>query len=100
MCLHGWTGVCGRRKVRTTTVDKTATAASGLVARDFNPEAPDLTWAGDITYIPSGEGWLYLSTVLDPVLKAGDRLGSGRPSPHRTDQHRPETCFVVGMWGN
>ena len=50
--------MCGRRKVRTTTVDKPATAASGLVARDFNPEAPDLTWAGDITYIPSGEAWL------------------------------------------
>lgn len=65
MRQNGWTGVCGRKKVRTTIVDKTAPAASDLVARDFNPEAPDVTWAGDITYISTGEGWLFLSTVLD-----------------------------------
>lgn len=65
MALNGWEGECGRRKVRTTIVDKTAQAASDLVGRDFNPPAPDVTWAGDITYIPTGEGWLYLSTVID-----------------------------------
>jgi putative transposase len=65
MRINGWTGVSGRRRVRTTIVDKQATAATDLVARNFNPEAPDVTWAGDITYIPTAEGWLYLSTVLD-----------------------------------
>ncbi|HZD22633.1 MAG TPA: IS3 family transposase [Acidimicrobiia bacterium] len=65
MRQNGWAGVSGRRRVRTTIVDKTAVASSDLVARDFNPDAPDLTWTGDITYIPTGEGWLYLSTVLD-----------------------------------
>jgi len=65
MRVNGWAGVSGRKKVQTTIVDKKATAASDLVARNFNPEAPDLVWAGDITYIPTGEGWLYLSTVLD-----------------------------------
>jgi putative transposase len=62
---HGWVGVSGRRRVRTTVIDKTARAAQDLVARDFNPYAPDVTWAGDITYIPTGEGWLFLSTVID-----------------------------------
>lgn len=65
MRVNGWAGISGRRRVRTTIVDKGATAASDLVARNFNPEAPDVTWAGDITYVPTGEGWLYLSTVLD-----------------------------------
>jgi len=65
MRINGWSGVCGRKKVRTTIVDKTARAASDLVGRDFNPPAPNITWAGDITYIPTAEGWLYLSTVLD-----------------------------------
>lgn len=46
-------------------VDKTATSTSNLVARNLDPPAPDLLWAGDITYIPTGEGSLYLSTVLD-----------------------------------
>jgi putative transposase len=65
MRARGWFGVSGRRRVRTTIVDRRATAADDLVARDFNPAAPDVTWAGDITYIPTGEGWLFLSTVLD-----------------------------------
>jgi putative transposase len=37
---HGWVGVSGRRRVRTTIVDKKATAASDLVARNFDPAAP------------------------------------------------------------
>lgn len=65
MRVNGWTGVSGRRKVRTTIVDTTAPVSSDLVARNFNPDAPDVIWTGDITYIPTGEGWLYLSTVLD-----------------------------------
>lgn len=62
---HGWVGVSGRRRVRTTIVDPDARAAEDLVARNFNPAAPDVTWAGDITYIPTGEGWLFLATVID-----------------------------------
>jgi transposase InsO family protein len=51
--------------VRTTVVDRAATTASDLVARNFDPAAPDVTWAGDITYVPTGEDWLFLSTVID-----------------------------------
>jgi len=29
------------------------------------PEAPDLAWAGDITFIPTSAGWLYLAVVID-----------------------------------
>ena len=65
MRQRGLVGQLGRRKVRTTIVDHTATPAPDLVARDFNPPAPDITWAGDITYVPTGEGWLYLATVID-----------------------------------
>jgi len=42
--------------------------APNVVNREFslasNP-APDVTWAGDITYIPTQEGWLYLAVLLD-----------------------------------
>jgi transposase InsO family protein len=62
---HGWIGVSGRRRPRTTIVDKSARVAEDLVARNFTPAAPDVTWAGDITYIATGEGWLFLSTVID-----------------------------------
>lgn len=65
MCQRGWVGQVGRSKVRTTVADKTAALSADLVARDFNPAAPDRTWAGDITYVATGEGWLYLATVID-----------------------------------
>lgn len=65
MRAHGWAGVSGRRRVRTTIPDRRARAADDLVARAFNPPAPDVTWAGDITYVPTGEGWLFLATVID-----------------------------------
>jgi transposase InsO family protein len=42
--------------------------AENLVQRRFSPEeigAPNRCWAGDITYIRTGEGWLYLAVVLD-----------------------------------
>ena len=39
--------------------------APNRLARDFTPAAPDTVWTGDITYILTGEGWLYLAAVLD-----------------------------------
>jgi transposase InsO family protein len=41
--------------------------APNLVARHFDvaDHAVDQTWAADITYIPTGEGWLYLAVLLD-----------------------------------
>ena len=65
MAANGWAGESGRRRVRTTIPDRAATPAGDLVARDFNPPAPDRTWAGDITYLRTGQGWLYLATVID-----------------------------------
>jgi putative transposase len=62
---NGWEGESGRRRVRTTVVDRAATAAGDLVGRDFNPAQPDTTWCGDITYLRTGEGWLFLATVID-----------------------------------
>jgi len=61
----GIEGESGRRRVRTTIVDKTAAAATDRVRRDFDPPAPDVVWCGDITYLHTGEGWLYLATVID-----------------------------------
>lgn len=39
--------------------------AANLLARDFERTRPNEVWAGDITYIPTDEGWLYLATTLD-----------------------------------
>jgi len=36
-----------------------------LLARDFTADTPGTKFVGDITYIPTWEGWLYLATVID-----------------------------------
>jgi transposase InsO family protein len=41
-----------------------------LVNRDFTAGAPGTKMVGDITYIPSWEGWVYLATVIDCHTKA------------------------------
>ena len=40
--------------------------APDLVQRDFKPEAPNRTWVSDITYIRTGQGWLFLAVVSMP----------------------------------
>ena len=62
---HGWSGQIGRVRMRTTRRDNHAAPAADLVARNFTPEAPDRLWAGDVTYLRTGQGWLYLATVID-----------------------------------
>ena len=39
--------------------------APNRVARDFSAPAPDRLWIGDITYVATWEGWLYLAVLLD-----------------------------------
>ena len=55
-----------RRRYRgTTRQDRQAVPAPDLVQRDFTASAPNQLWVADITYVATGEGWLYLATVLD-----------------------------------
>ncbi|AFZ67232.1 transposase [Deinococcus peraridilitoris DSM 19664] len=56
----------GKRKhVVTTDSNHELAVAENLLQRDFQPQQPNQVWAGDITYIPTKEGWLYLAVVLD-----------------------------------
>ncbi|MFD5892363.1 IS3 family transposase [Streptomyces sp. NPDC060334] len=63
----GLAGRHRRRRHRTTVPDPHAVTRPDLVLRDFqpDPEAIDTRWCGDITYIATDEGWLYLATVID-----------------------------------
>jgi transposase InsO family protein len=65
MAELGVAGKCGRRKLRTTWRDPKATPAGDLVERDFAADAPDQLWVGDVTYIPTDQGWLFVASVLD-----------------------------------
>jgi transposase InsO family protein len=66
MRQKGLIGRCRHRKTRTTVSDPEA-AAADLIKRHFGPGTVELdrVYVGDITYISTWEGWLYLATVID-----------------------------------
>ena len=65
MRAAGLAGVSRRRGCRTTIPDRKAAAASDLVRRKFEADAPNRIWTADITYVPTWQGFLYLAVVLD-----------------------------------
>jgi len=62
---HGIRARHKRRFKATTDSRHSMPVADNLLARQFTPEAPNRVWTGDITYIQTAEGWLYLAVVLD-----------------------------------
>ncbi len=54
-----------RYKINTTNSNHNLPIAPNLLERDFYASSPDEKYVGDITYIPTNEGWLYLATVID-----------------------------------
>jgi transposase InsO family protein len=54
-----------RRVPRTTDSRHDHPVAPNLLGRRFAADRPDAVWLADISYIPTGEGWLYLAAVRD-----------------------------------
>jgi putative transposase len=59
-----------RRRHQTTRRDPKATAAPDLVGRNFTASRPDALWMGDFTELPTGEGVLYVSALIDGCSRA------------------------------
>ena len=75
----------GKRRFRVATTDSRhdLPVAPNLLNRNFTPAGPNQAWAGDITYIASEEGWLFLAVVID--LFSRKVVGwSMRPDMHRS----------------
>lgn len=65
MQLHGIRAK-GKRRFKVTTDSKHALPiAPNLLDRQFDVARPDQVWVGDITYIATDEGWLFLAVVID-----------------------------------
>jgi transposase InsO family protein len=64
---HAIIGRHRRRGRRTTIADPASAARADLIGRDFStdPTRVDTRWCGDITYVRTWVGWLYLATVID-----------------------------------
>jgi putative transposase len=65
MKAAGIAGVRPRKRWKTTIRVPGITPATDLVERDFTPSGPNVLWVADITYLRTGEGWLYLAAVQD-----------------------------------
>jgi putative transposase len=66
MRREGLRGCAPRRFVpRTTDSSHGHATPANALDRRFEPGEPDRVWVADLTYIPTGEGWLYLAAVLD-----------------------------------
>ena len=60
-----------KRKFKVTTDSKhNLPVAPNLLNRDFSATAPNQKWVGDISYIWTDEGWMYLAVVIDLYSRA------------------------------
>ncbi|MFE4960756.1 IS3 family transposase [Streptomyces sp. NPDC056653] len=78
---RGIAGVTRRKRRSLTRPAKRAVPAADLIGRDFTADAPGRKLVGDITYIPTDEGWLYLATWLD--LATREIVGYSMADHHR-----------------
>lgn len=97
MRLHGMAGRCHRRKIRTTIPGPDGYVIPDLVQRGFAPGKPDVAWVQDITYIATGEGWLYMASVLD--LGSRRLLGYSMADHMRTELVTDALTMAVGARG-
>ncbi len=82
---------CQPRPGRTglTRADAAAGPIPDLVGRDFTADAPGHKLVGDITYIPTWEGWLYLATVIDCYSK--------KVIAHAMDDHYRTSLIIAAI---
>ena len=68
----GLAGRAPKRWKKTTIPDPAAAARADAIRRDFTADAATINqrWCGDITYIATWQGWLYLATVIG-IASAG-----------------------------
>ncbi len=69
MRQQGLAGAHRRRRPRTTIRGELSSPVPDLVSRDFAVDRPDRLWVADLTYIRTGEGFLYLAVTIDACTR-------------------------------
>jgi len=93
-----------RRRFKVTTDSRhRLPVAPNLLNQDFHPTAPNQVWVNDLTYIATGEGWLYLAGIKDVFTceivgcAMGERMTPdlpGRALFRAVQQHRPPVGII------
>ena len=86
---------CPKKRYKVTTdSDHGFSVAPNYLARDFTATAPNQRWVADITYIRTGEGWLYLAVVLDLYSRAI----VGWSMSHRITRDLVLKALLMALW--
>src|SRR5690606_26448727 len=65
MRANNWVSKHKRKFKATTDSNHKYPVCRNLLNRNFNPSRLNEAWVGDITYIHTNQGWLYLTTIID-----------------------------------
>jgi putative transposase len=87
-------GITRRKRRHLTKQDTKAAPAPDLVGRDFTAAEPGRKLVGDITYLPTIEGWWYLATVID--LATREVIGYAMADHHRAELVADALKMAVG----
>ncbi|MEU6973805.1 IS3 family transposase [Kitasatospora aureofaciens] len=90
-------GITRRRRRHLTKQDTKAAPAPDLVGRDFTAAEPGTKLVGDITYLPTIEGWWYLATVID--LATREVIGYAMADHHRAELVTDALKMAAGRGG-
>lgn len=87
-------GITRRGRRNLTKQDARSAPAPDLIGRDFTADRPGRRLVGDITYLPTIEGWWYLATVLD--LATREVIGYAMADHHRAELVADALCMAAG----
>jgi putative transposase len=84
-----------RKFTAPTAAGQAQTVAPNQLNREFTVQVPDTVYVGDITYLPTGEGWLYLAVVLDLCSRAV--VGWSMADHMRTELVNQALAMAIGQ---
>jgi len=94
MRLAGLTCKTKRKFKATSDSNHKKPVALNILSRNFNVSNPNRSWVGDITYIKTNQGWLYLAVVIDLY----SRQVVGWSMSNRINAELVDNAILMAIW--